>query len=293
MAGILLKKIRKLVTEYERPKRKAISSRYHFLVGPAVFIKRMRRSLRNFVGLKTLKQEKTYLPSVIARHSSILYRKLGDSDMKLQENKVTNLKIAIAKLDGLVIPPGEVFSLWNAVGSVSKRKGYVEGMLLSNGKVAKGIGGGLCQLSNFLCWILLHTDAKIIERHHHSVDAFPDSGRTLPFGSGATIFSNYLDLQIQNTSKQPIQLKLWIDDVCLKGQVLSTKPANNKFHILEKNHYFIKHKNNYYRYNELYREKLKNGQFVKEEKLFTNFAPVAYKVNDQYFKERNYELLEV
>jgi len=34
----------------------------------------------------------------IARHSSVLYRRLGDSDFELQTNKIANLKAAIAKL---------------------------------------------------------------------------------------------------------------------------------------------------------------------------------------------------
>lgn len=230
---VAMESVKKHVIEYERPKRKAISSRFPLLVGPAIFTRTLIRSFKNSISLTTLEQ-KAFLAAVVARHSSPLYRKLGGSDMRLQINKVTNLKLAIAKLNGLIVPVGEMFSLWHTLGVVSRQKGYVDGMLLSNGKVSVGIGGGLCQLSNFLFWIFLHVDVEIIERHHHSVDAFPDSGRTLPFGSGATIFSNYLDLKIKNVSKHPLQIKLWLTDTCLKGQLLSDEPAEKKFHILEK-----------------------------------------------------------
>ncbi|MFJ8513275.1 VanW family protein [Lysinibacillus xylanilyticus] len=51
-------------------------------------------------------------------------------------------------------------------------------------KVKTGVGGGICQLANLLYWMALHTPLIVTERHHHSFDPFPDSGRTLPFGSG-------------------------------------------------------------------------------------------------------------
>ncbi len=277
----------KYIDEFERPKRKAISSRFPILVTPAVLTKRIIRSAQNKVLLTRLHKE-NYKECIVARHSSPLFRKLGDSDMELQKNKVTNLRIAIEKLDGIVIPPGKTFSFWNTIGAVRKNKGYVDGMLLSNGKVAKGIGGGLCQLSNFLMWIFLHTDIEIIERHHHSVDAFPDSGRTLPFGGGATVFSNYLDLRVKNISSSPLQLKLWLTDTALKGQILSDQPASHKFHLSEKNHCFIKRQGRYFRFNEIYREIYKNGEKVAEEKIFTNFAPLAYEVSEKKLEELGY-----
>ena len=284
--------IRKKIEAYEKPKRKAISSRFPVLVIPAVLTKRTIRTFKNKISLVTLLKGE-FFKSVVARHSSLLYRNLGDSDFDLQKNKVTNLKIAISKLDGMIIPPGKTFSFWNIVGNISKKEGYVDGMLLSNGKVSSGIGGGLCQLSNFLMWIFLHSDIEIIERHHHSVDSFPDSGRTLPFGGGATIFNNYLDLKIKNISKNPLQLKLWLTDTALKGQILSDKPSQYKYHLFEKNHVFINKKGKFFRYKEIFRETYKNGIKTKEEKIFTNFAPVIYKVDEEYLKNLGYKVLSV
>lgn len=279
------------VTRFQRPKRRAISSRFPVLIKPAVRAKQTLRNIKN-IGLTRLKREDN-LPFVVARHSSLLYRKLGDSDPVLQIHKVKNLELAIAKLDGLVIPPGGTFSFWQAVGAVTKKKGYKEGMLLSNGKVSVGVGGGLCQLSNFLFWILLHSDVQIVERHHHSVDAFPDSGRTLPFGSGATVFSNYLDLQIKNISKHPLQLHLWLTESVLKGQILSSAPSEKKFHIREENHLFARRGESYFRYNELYRETLVEGMKIHDERIVTNFAPVIYPVTEEYLRVRDYRFFDI
>src|SRR5687768_17162941 len=49
-------------------------------------------------------------------HQSILLRQLKDVDMQLQYNKIVNLKLAVEKLNGILIQPGETFSVWKLVG---------------------------------------------------------------------------------------------------------------------------------------------------------------------------------
>lgn len=90
------------------------------------------------------------MPYLIHTHRTPLYRQLRDVDMEVQHNKVINLKIAIAKLNGSILTPNDVFSYWKMIGKKTKRKGYVDGMILHYGKVTSGIGGGLCQLSNLI-----------------------------------------------------------------------------------------------------------------------------------------------
>lgn len=106
--------------------------------------------------------------------------------MVWQENKVTNLKLAVKRLDGLILYPGETFSYWKRIGKPTARKGYKEGMVLFLGQIGGDIGGGLCQLSNLIFWMTLHTPLTVTERYRHSHDVFPDANRTQPFGSGAT-----------------------------------------------------------------------------------------------------------
>jgi vancomycin resistance protein VanW len=151
---------------------------------------RLKRMFLNLnIKFAQVRKEET-LPFTIKRHQSLLRRKLGASDPQLQENKITNLSIAIKHINGIVIQPGETFSFWNLVGKPTKEKGYIEGLLLSQGEVKTGVGGGLCQLANLLFWLALHSPLEISERHHHSFDPFPDDHRVLPFGSGASVFYN-------------------------------------------------------------------------------------------------------
>jgi len=83
------------------------------------------------------------LPVPIFTHQSILLRQLKDVEMWLQYNKIENLRLAIAQIDGLVIQPNQVFSFWYLVGNPTKQRGFKLGMVLDNGKVSTGYGGGL------------------------------------------------------------------------------------------------------------------------------------------------------
>lgn len=176
------------------------------------------------------------LPIEIFTHQSLLRRNLKNVEMWMQENKIINLKIAIKKLNKLVIQPGQTFSYWRQIGNPTKTKGYLEGMVLHNGTVIAGIGGGLCQLSNLIYWMTLHTPLTVIERWRHSYDVFPDVKRDQPFGSGATCAYPNIDLQIRNNTKQKFQLFLEINDEYLIGKWLSDKPIQLKYKIFEKDH---------------------------------------------------------
>jgi vancomycin resistance protein VanW len=231
------------------------------------------------------------LPYRIKKHQSVLIRKLGDSDIQLQYNKVVNLKIASKKVDGIIIKPGEVFSLCRLIGLTTKRKGYLPGMELSFGEAKAGIGGGLCQIANLIYWMVLHSPLDVIERHHHSFDPFPDDGRVLPFGSGATIFYNYMDLRIKNNTPHTFQINLWFSEKCLEGELRVDTELSYSYHVYEENHKFLKINNEFYRANEIWRNKVSKytgGEILGHELITKNFALVKY-IPEQYEEVEEYE----
>ncbi|TVZ07848.1 vancomycin resistance protein VanW [Cellulophaga sp. RHA_52] len=172
----------------------------------------------------------------VFKHKSLILRPLKDVEMYLQENKRTNLEIAIKHLNQIEIKPNEYFSLWKLVGRPTKRKGYLEGLVLKSGKIDKDIGGGLCQLGNLLFWIFAHSPLTIKERYRHGFDVFPDVNRKVPFGAGATLSYNYIDLQIKNETDNNFIIKLWMDETHLYGELLSKEKLNEAFKIEERNH---------------------------------------------------------
>ena len=82
---------------------------------------------------------------------------------------MTNLRLASARVNGIVLHPGQTFSYWYLIGRPTARKGYLPGMLLRNGRAVAGVGGGLCQLSNLIFWMTLHTRRRRRARPHRRV----------------------------------------------------------------------------------------------------------------------------
>lgn len=206
---------------------------------------------------------------------------MGNSDPQLQENKIKNLNIACPTIDGILIKPGQTFSFWRQIGEATADKGYFEGMQLSQGEVVRGVGGGLCQLSNLLYWMALHTSLEVVERHHHSFDPFPDDNRVLPFGSGAGVFYNYIDLRFFNPTDLTFQIRLWLTGEHLKGAIYSDREMQHSYHVFEKNHRFLQENGKNFRENEIWREVVdrRTGNRVAEEMIVKNFAEVKYELN--------------
>ena len=221
---------------------------------------------------------KELLPFSYFSHKTILLRKLKDVDLWMQQNKITNLKLAIEQLNTITISPNEIFSYWKLIGNPTKRKGYLDGMILTNGKFIAGVGGGLCQLSNLIFWITIHTPLTVIERHRHGYDVFPDANRTQPFGSGATCFYPHGDLMIRNDTNDTYQLHLWLDDHYLNGEWLVSSPPKYSYEIVERNHEMkSEYWGGYSRNNEIYQQQFNvNVELVGETLIVKNAAVMMY-----------------
>lgn len=261
--------------------RKLISQRHPALYFLAVWTRRLQRYAGWYLGNKSYAVERTEekLPYRIKKHQSVLLKKLGDSDRQLQINKVTNLKIAVKRLNGILIRPGETFSFCKLVGLPTRRKGYLPGMELSFGQARPGTGGGICQISNLIHWLVLHSPLTVTERHHHSFDPFPDDGRVLPFGSGATVFYNYRDYQFTNQTDHCFQFHFWFSEKCLEGELRIDTELDYAYHVFEKEHAFLKIDGQYFRRNEIWRQKIlkfKSGQVIETALVTKNFARVTY-----------------
>ncbi|ADK82948.1 VanW family protein [Sediminispirochaeta smaragdinae] len=210
-------------------------------------------------------------------HKTPLFRHLSGSDKELERNKVHNLSLAVRRLDGVVIEPGEVFSYWRLIGPPSHRRGFRKGMVLVNGHPMAHIGGGLCQLSNLIYWMTIHTPLTVIERFRHSYDVFPDSNRTQPFGSGATCVYNYRDLQIRNDDAVAYRLRLWLDDEFLHGSWSAPCPIDLRYEVYEQKHWISQEAAGVYlRHNILRRRVLRDGQEIDDQYVAENHALMMY-----------------
>ena len=175
------------------------------------------------------KQEEL-LPVRIKKHASLIRRRLGNVEMQLQENKAVNLRLAAPCIDRVLIRPGETFSFWALVGNPTADRGFREGLVIAGaGRTGSGVGGGMCQFTNLIHWMVLHSDLDIVEHHHHDgMDLFPDYGRKIPFGTGTSILYNYLDYRFRNDTQATYQLRVWVDGEYLRGELRADRVESGR-----------------------------------------------------------------
>lgn len=247
------------------------------------FVLEFRRCVRSLYynlhpKFRTEKPKGLFSWSHLTEHSSPLYRKYNKR--ALDEGKIENIKIAIQGLNGIVIPPGKVFSFWKHVGRSSAKRGFKKGLVLSNGRLKEDVGGGLCQLSNLIAYMFACSECVFVERRHHSRDVFPDTNRSVPFASGATVFFNLIDLKIKNTYLFPLRINLRTTDTQLRGSLDAPVALDYFVKLEERESHFIKSAKTkkLYRCNALNRvfyAKITKGK-IREEALWANIAEVMY-----------------
>jgi vancomycin resistance protein VanW len=222
------------------------------------------------------------LPVSVRRHSSPLRRELVGAGQALQDGKVVNLRLAAARLDGLLIRPGETFSFNRSVGNCTRRRGYVDGLRLASGVPVAGVGGGLCQLANLLHWLVLHSPLTVVERSEHSVDPFPDRDRVVPWGVGCTIVYNYVDLVVRNDTTATYQLRFRVAEPDLRGELLVDRPTGATYEVVARDEEFVLLDGVVHRRNEIWRRArdVRTGE-VTEELVRRNSARVLYDVDPE------------
>jgi vancomycin resistance protein VanW len=241
----------------------------------------LQRHLKDLFSKERFAHDKSSdrLPIIIKKHNSLIRRRLGNVDMQLQENKAVNLSIAAPCVDGIIIRPGETFSFWRLVGRDTKRRGFKEGLAIARGCPTKRKGGGMCQFTNLIHWMVLHSDLTITEHHHHDgLDLFPDFNRQIPFGTGTSISYNYLDYRVRNDTNNTYQLRLWVDGEYLRGELRAVDSQPHTFHIHAENEYFSREGDVIYRNGQVFRDTIDatTGNVIESKLIRTNHARVMY-----------------
>ena len=241
----------------------------------------IQRNIKDLLSKEKFAKNKSTkkLPNVVSSYNSYLIKK--GTEIELQENKVVNVKIASGKINELIIHPGEVFSYWRSIGTVTKRKGYKEGRVLRNNKLQAGMGGGLCNLANTINLLVLNSPLKITEFHTHSDALAPDYGERVPLKDGTCVGYNYIDYRFKNTTDQDIQLLLWVEDKNLYGELRSEREFPWRYEIIEENHHFQKEGDDYYRVSKIYQNKIEkcSGKILEKNLIWDNHSKVMYDHN--------------
>ena len=88
--------------------------------------------------------------------------------MDSSKERVQNINAASAKFHGLLVAPGETFSMAAALGDITLDNGYAEALIIVGGPTIKGVGGGVCQVSTTLFRNAFFAGFPILERYAHA-----------------------------------------------------------------------------------------------------------------------------
>jgi hypothetical protein len=174
------------------------------------------RSARNWHSPRArrwLADEALATAPIRAQLRTSLWADSSPEEFVLTAGKVHNLRIAAKAFDGLVVPAGERLSFWRQLGRPTTAHGYVRGREVRAGCVVPILAGGICQISNALATCAVRAGFELVERHAHSVRV--ESTAEEGDGIDATVFWNYVDLQIRAPVAWRLELKLTSDELVL------------------------------------------------------------------------------
>jgi len=118
-----------------------------------------------------------------------------------EENRNTNIALAVQSINGKIVQPGETFSYNEAVGPTIEERGYKKSTVYANGVKKENFGGGVCQVSTTLHNAAKEAGMEIIERHDHSLPVtYAESGEEAATSYGV------IDFKFKNNQQHPIKI---------------------------------------------------------------------------------------
>src|SRR5690606_20323827 len=120
-------------------------------------------------------------------------------------DRTENIRVGLGHLNGTVVMPGEQFSLAEALSPITADRGYVEAGVIVDGRLVKGIGGGLSQVSTTVLNTAWFAGVQLDEFTPHSY-YIP----RYPVGREATLAVGVIDNKWTNDTSSPVLIQTWI-----------------------------------------------------------------------------------
>ncbi|MDR1766118.1 MAG: VanW family protein [Lachnospiraceae bacterium] len=192
-----------------------------YLLDQAKLISDMKAAIaaKNFKAALT---GRTYAvePELTMAQVKELYKVIGSFTTKTTANPArnTNIQIACAALDGLVLKPDEEFSFNKTTGNRTEDKGYRPAGAYVNGVLVEEPGGGVCQVSSTLYNAVVYAGLKTVERHAHSYEP----SYVTPGEDAMVSYDGYAgpDMKFTNQTKDTIAIRAKYENQTLTMSII-------------------------------------------------------------------------
>lgn len=132
--------------------------------------------------------------------------------------RTQNLRVATRTINGTYVPPGGTFSLNGILGERTTAKGYADGTVILNGRLTRGTGGGVSQVSTVIYNLAYFAGVDFLEFRPHGffIPRYPE-------GREATVYWRSIDNRWKNDTPYGMLLQTWVEGDVVRGRVWSTK----------------------------------------------------------------------
>ena len=147
--------------------------------------------------------------------------------------RISNIRTAAANFHGLLVAPGEEFSMANAMKDVTLDNGYTEALIIFGNQTIKGVGGGVCQVSTTLFRTAFFSGFPISERYAHAYrvgyyEQTASGGSDFNLaGLDATVFIPVVDLKFTNDTPYWLLMETYVTDSSITWKFYSTKDGRS------------------------------------------------------------------
>ena len=131
--------------------------------------------------------------------------------------RIQNIQAAAARFHGLLVAPGETFSMGDAMGDVSLDNGFAEALIIYGGRTIKGVGGGVCQVSTTLFRTVFFGGYPVVERipHAYRVSYYEETASgsidSNLAGLDATVYFPLVDFQFTNDTPYWLLMETYVN----------------------------------------------------------------------------------
>ncbi len=149
------------------------------------------------------------ITELVSAHTSYFY---GSSNARIQ-----NIQTAASTFHGILIAPGETFSMASILGDISLDNGYAEALIIFGDRTIKGVGGGVCQVSTTLFRTAFFGGYQIEERHPHAYRVYyyelsaSGSVNTNMAGLDATVYVPLVDFKFTNDTNNWLLMETYVN----------------------------------------------------------------------------------
>lgn len=208
--------------------------------------------------------------------------------------RIQNITTAAAEFHGILVAPGETFSMSDYLGDISLDNGYAEALIIYGNRTIKGVGGGVCQVSTTLFRAVFFGGYPIVERHPHAYRVgYYEQGTGSPGpGMDATVFLPLVDFKFTNDTPYWLLMETYIYGNQLLWKFYSTSDGRTVDWSSDRSNE-VKAPKTLYRENEdlpegkivqvdwaakgldvvVYRTVQRNGAVLSEDRIKTHYLP--------------------